>query len=130
MYSIIPEAWKIHTCKCFIGTVAYTYTASDTKYSYFNILSFPEYSSVLHNVYMTGKLTLCVTCKPRWQINSSEISVCWSCVEKIIKIKRALSVILLASPASCHSFQLSLQLPTVTPANIGFNAQWATANAR
>ena len=70
---------------------------------------------------------------PRWKINSflSEISVCWSCAEKItIKIERAFSVILLASPATRRSFQLSLQLPTVTTANLGFNAQWATANAR
>ena len=69
----------------------------------------------------------------RWKINSflSEISVCWSCTEKItIKIERAFSTILLASPATHRSFQLSPQLPTVTAANLGFNAQLATANAR
>ena len=73
------------------------------------------------------------TMSPRWKINSflSEISVCWSCTEKItIKIERAFSVILLASPATRSSFQLSPQLPTVTAANLGFNAQLATANAR
>ena len=50
--------------------------------------------------------------KLRWKINSflSEISVCWSCTEKItIKIERAFSVILRASPAICHSFQQSPQ---------------------
>ena len=73
------------------------------------------------------------TAKPRWKINSflSEISVCWSCTEKItIKTERAFSVILLASPATRRSFQLSPQLPTVKAANLGFNAQLATANAR
>ena len=39
-----------------------------------------------------------------------EISVCWSCTEKrTIKIERAFSVILRASPATRHNFQLSLQ---------------------
>ena len=40
---------------------------------------------------------------PCWKINSflSEISVCRSCTEKIIKIERAVSVILRASPATC-----------------------------
>ena len=71
--------------------------------------------------------------RPKWKINSflSEISVCWSCTEKItIKIERAFSAILLASPATRRSFQLSTRLPTVTAANLGFNAQLATANAR
>ena len=73
-----------------------------------------------------------IRAEPRWKINSflSEILVCWSCMEKItIKIERAFSVILLASPATRRSFQLSPQLPTVTAANLGFNAQLATANA-
>ena len=50
--------------------------------------------------------------RPRWKINSflSEISVCRSCAEKIIiKIERVFSVILLASPATRHSFQQSPQ---------------------
>ena len=54
--------------------------------------------------------------KPRWKINSflSEISVCWSCTEKItLKIERAFSVILRASPAIPWSFQPSPQHPTV-----------------
>ena len=53
---------------------------------------------------------------PRWKINSflSEISVCWSCMEKImIKIGRAFSVILRASPAIRRSSQPSPQHPTV-----------------
>ena len=53
MYSIIPEAWNIQACKCLTGTVAYTGNTADTE----------EYSRVLHNVCMTGKLTRCVTCK-------------------------------------------------------------------
>ena len=70
---------------------------------------------------------------PRWKINSflSEISVCWSCTEKIrIKIERAFSVILWASPATRRSFQPSLQRPTVAAENLRFNTQLATANAR
>ena len=58
--------------------------------------------------------------KPRWKINSllSEISICWSCTEKItIKIERAFSVISVAA-SSCHrSFQLSPQLPAVAAAS-------------
>ena len=44
---------------------------------------------------------------PCWKINIflSEISVCWSCTEKIIKIERAFSIILRASQATRHSFQ-------------------------
>ena len=51
-----------------------------------------------------------------WKINSflPEISVCWNCTEKItIKIERAFSVILSASPATRRSFQLSPHHPTV-----------------
>ena len=44
----------------------------------------------------------------------SEVSVCWSCAEKIIKIEGAFSVIL---PATHHSFQQLLQLLTVTAAS-------------
>ena len=59
--------------------------------------------------------------RPCWKINSflSEVSVCWSCTEKIIKIERAFSVILRALPVTrrsfqhFRSFQQSPQLPTV-----------------
>ena len=55
----------------------------------------------------------CIACMmPCWKINSflSEISVCWSCTEKItIKIERAFSVILRALPATRRSFQQSPQ---------------------
>ena len=47
-----------------------------------------------------------------WKINSFlfEITVCWSCTEKItIQIERAFSVILRASVATRRSFQLSPQ---------------------
>ena len=53
--------------------------------------------------------------EPRWKINSflSEISVCWSSAEQItIKIERAFSVMLRASPAIRCSFQPSPQHPT------------------
>ena len=64
----------------------------------------------------TPNCSINITCHPRWKINSflSEISVCWSCTEKItLKIERAFSVILRASPAICGSFQPSPQRPTV-----------------
>ena len=48
----------------------------------------------------------------------SQVSVCWSCTEKMtIKIERAFSVILWASPATRRSFQLLPQLPTVAAAS-------------
>ena len=49
---------------------------------------------------------------PRWKINSflSEISVCWSCTEKItIKIERAFSVISVTASSCRRSFQQSPQ---------------------
>ena len=52
----------------------------------------------------------------RLEIHSflSEVSVCWSCREKItIKIERAFSAILRASPTTRRSFQQSPQLSTV-----------------
>ena len=70
---------------------------------------------------------------PCWKINSflSEISVCWSCTKKItIEIEIAFFVILWALPATRRSFQQSSQLPTVAVANLRFNKQLATANAR
>ena len=68
---------------------------------------------------------------PRWKINSclSEISVCWSCTEKItFKIERAFSVILRASPAIPRSFQPSPQHQTVLQ-QTSLNTQLSTANA-
>ena len=53
---------------------------------------------------------------PRWKINSflSEISVCWICTEKItLKIERARSVILRASPAICRSVQQCRSKPQI-----------------
>ena len=53
---------------------------------------------------------------PGWKIHSflSEVSVCWSCTEKLtIKIERAFSVILQESLATRRSFQQSLQPPAV-----------------
>ena len=58
MYSIIPEAWIIQACKCLTGTVAYTWQCRWCRRIF---SSLPEYSPVLHNVYMTSKLTRCVT---------------------------------------------------------------------
>ena len=65
--------------------------------------------------YHTKLLDWAVSSAPWWKINSflSEIMVCWSCMEKIIKIKRAFSVIFWASPATRRSFQPLPQHPTV-----------------
>ena len=54
--------------------------------------------------------------RPCWKIDSfmPEVLVCWRCTEKItIKIERAVSVILRASPATRCSFQQLLQCPAV-----------------
>ena len=66
MYSIIPEAWNIQTCKCLIDTVAYTWWRHWRRRIFSNVL---EYSRVLHNVCMTGERTQCVTCKVYWNAN-------------------------------------------------------------
>ena len=73
-----------------------------------------------YDIMMTTKVSV-----PCWKINSflPEVSVCWRCTEKIIKIERAFSVILRASPATRRSFQQSPQLPAVTTANLQFNTQ-------
>ena len=63
---------------------------------------------------------------PRWKINSflSEISVCWSCMEKItIKIERAFFVILRASSAIRRSFQPLPQHPTVPQQTLDWQLQ-------
>ena len=57
---------------------------------------------------------------PWWKINSflSEVTVCWSCMEKItIKMERAFSIILRALLVTHHNFQQSLQLPALATAS-------------
>ena len=91
-----------------------------------------EFFAFIHGVAALPCL-MCHWLTPCWKINSflSEISVCCSCTEKItIKIERAFSVILQALPATCRSFQQTPQLPTVAVANLRFNKQLVTANAR
>ena len=66
----------------------------------------------LHRAPISSHLTV----SPSWKINSflSEVLVCWSFTEKItIKIERAFSIILWASPVTRRSFQQSLQSPAV-----------------
>ena len=79
VYSIIPEAWNIQTCKCL---TSYRYSGihvATQRWRRRIVSSLPEYSPVLHNVYITGKLTQCVTCKVYWNTNG------WTCVHRVHK---------------------------------------------
>ena len=118
------QEWWILECNKklrMIGFVNWNNTRTNS------FLEMGKSSSNVRNVFKCLSLT-----GPCWKINSflSEISVCRSCAEKRIKIERAFSIILRASPATHRSLQQSPQLPTVTVANLRFNKQLATADAR
>ena len=75
--------------------------------------------------YRVGNSNL--TVNPSWKIDNflSEVSVCWSCTEKItIKIERAFSVTLRASPA------IRLQLPAVAVTSSSWCNLWQLSYIR
>ena len=127
---LLPKRCMLSShCSKSIGDACHHHTAASALVSMSSSHCSESTGDVCHQLIITLQQ---VHRWPCWKINSflSEISVCWSCTEKIIKIERAFSVILQTLPATRRSYQQTLQLPTVAVANLWFNKQLTTANAR